>query len=143
MQIKSIELKTLPNGKQYKLLTFTAQFQGKDRASAFQGTPHFGLNVGDTVDDSLFYINSKGYLSLSDHPNTPAAVHQQPQVTPLDVKMGFMHQEIKVMHEKVNRILAKLELRTPAEKVEDIRNQPAVMPSWDDVPPLTDDDVPF
>jgi hypothetical protein len=141
MQIKSVELKTASNGKQYKSIKFDQKFQDKDMVNVFAGTPHYNLNIGDSVDDSLLYINAKGYLEIKENKVAPSV--SQPLTQGAEVKIGFLHQEVKVMHEKIDRILAKLDLQTPGEKVEAIRNQPAEEVNWDGAPPLTDDDVPF
>jgi hypothetical protein len=103
MKITSVELKTASNGKQYKSIKFDAKFQDKDMTNVFAGTPHWNLNIGDTVDDALLFINEKGYLSINDRKTAPQA--SQPSTGGIEVKIGFMENRLKEMDEKLTRIL--------------------------------------
>lgn len=126
-------------GKQYKQLKLDGKVGEKDMVNVFAGTPHYALNIGDEIDDSLLYINDKGYLSLNDRKVAP----QAPQPTPqgLEVKIGFLAQSVKELHEKADRILKHIGAQTA---VEEAYSTP-VGDSFEDsgIDQITDDQIPF
>jgi hypothetical protein len=135
MKIISTELKTASNGKQYKSIKFDSKFQDKDMTNVFAGGPHWGLNIGDTVDDSLLFINEKGYLSINDRKVAPQA--SQPLTGGIEVKIGFMENRLKAMETKLDRILTHIGAATAQEEA---YSKPNVMPNFDAINP---EDVPF
>lgn len=139
MKITGAEIKTAANGKEYKKLTLSEKFEGKDITNVFAGTPYFKLNVGDEVDVSMLSINGKGYLELGKPQNA------QPQVsnpnTGIDVKLGFIAQGMKEQKEMLTRILVHIGAGTKKEEADVTSPKTA----FDDAPTddITPDDIPF
>lgn len=129
MKVTSIELKTSAKGTQYKSIKFDGQIEGKSMVNVFSGSPHWNLELGSEVDNSLFSINQRGYLELSDRKVIPQAA----KVGEVDVRIGFIQNHVKMANEKLDRIIRHLKIQTTEEKNEDIRNTPVeVMPFSDE-----------
>lgn len=139
MQVKSVELKTTKTNKPYKLIKLDTEFQGKDGISLFQGSPYYNkFNVGDTVDESILSLNANGYIEVGSPQNAqPTAPNPN---TGIDVKLGFLSQNLKTAHEKLDRILVHIGAATKLEEA--YATEPG-KPFEDDAPPITDEDIPF
>ena len=142
--LNRIERTSAKSGKPYTSLSIKTNQYGDKYLSGFGNDENASWKVGDEVEiDVATKTTDKGeFLNFT----VPKIIQRSSDTSKIEVAMGFLHQDIKVMREQMNRVMKKLDIQNTAEKNEAMRNAEPKDINWepnDAVPEITTEDVPF